>query len=73
MDHRIDPLLEANNRIARAEMAVMLQIVEIDKLRVAGRGTAMAERVLLAFVKSLEAMRERSPSAIRASSADPHR
>jgi hypothetical protein len=30
-------LLEADRCIAQAEMAVMMQIVEIDKLRVAGR------------------------------------
>jgi hypothetical protein len=52
-------LREADARIAQGEWAVMLQIVEIDKLRVDGRGTAVAERTLLAFVKSLEAMRER--------------
>ena len=39
-------------------MAVMLQIVEIDKLRVAGRNTIIAERALRAFVESLKAMRE---------------
>ena len=53
MDHLSDLLLEADNRIAQAEMAVMLQIVEIDKLRVTGRGTAVAERALLALSKAL--------------------
>jgi hypothetical protein len=59
MDHRSDRLFDMDFRIAQAEMAVMLQIVEIDKLRVAGRDTAVAERALLAFVASLEAIRER--------------
>src|SRR6185437_1484978 len=36
----------------------MRQIVEIDKLRIAGQSTVIAERILIAFVGSLESMRE---------------
>ena len=36
----------------------MRQIVEIDKLRIAGQSTVIAERILIAFVGSLEAVRE---------------
>lgn len=59
MDLFSKQLLETDRRIARAEMAVMIQIVEIDKLRVAGKSIAIAERILLAFVESLRALRER--------------
>ena len=58
MKHLSAYLREADIRITRAEMAVMLQIVEIDKLRVAGRNTIIAERALRAFVERLKAMRE---------------
>lgn len=44
MDRFSEQLLETDRRIARAEMAVVIRIVEIDKLRVAGKSTAIAER-----------------------------
>ncbi len=56
MEHVSEQFLDS--RIAKAEMAVMVQIVEIDKLRVAGQSTDIAERTLLAFVGSLQAMRD---------------
>jgi hypothetical protein len=58
MEHLSEQIMKAETRIAQAEMAVMRQIAQIDKLRVAGQSTTTAERILLAFVGSLEGMRE---------------
>jgi hypothetical protein len=58
-------LREADGRIANAETAVMKQIAQLDYLRVAGYGTAVAERTLLAFVGTLEALRERRELIVR--------
>ena len=52
-------LAQADQLIARAEMAIIELIAEFDKERVAGHDTAIAERTLRAFTDSLEALKER--------------
>jgi hypothetical protein len=61
MDHLrgLEMLSDADRLVAAAEMAVMDQIAEVDKLRVSGDETAVAVRILRAFTDSLMALKQR--------------
>jgi len=52
-------LSQTNRLIAEAERAVIDQIVDFDKERVAGHDTAIPERTLRAFTDKLKALRKR--------------
>jgi hypothetical protein len=58
-------LSQADRLIARAETAVIGQIADFDKERVAWRDTAIAERTLRAFTDSLIALRGRRELIVR--------
>jgi hypothetical protein len=58
-------LSQADRLIAEAERAIIDQIVDFDKDRVAGHDTAIAERTLRASTDNLKALRERRELIVR--------
>jgi len=58
-------LSQADKLIAEAETAIIEQIAEFDKARVAGHDTTIAERTLRAFTDNLKALRERRELIVR--------
>ena len=58
-DDELRRLSQADRMIAGAETALMAQIAYVDRQRVEGHDTALAERGLRAFIVNLEALKHR--------------
>lgn len=58
-------LAEADSHIGHAEQEIGRQIVRVERLRIEGHDTALAERTLRNFQRTLEEMKEHRKIIIR--------